>query len=205
MRYKKIIFFISIIFILILTTSSISSTSIIKNYTVGEGVDQNQERETGYKEIRSREWQEFVPSAKKHLRIEVKIRAVQGETNPIRLNIEKPLGTVLSSKELPASAIPNTAEWVSFDISDIKLNPGEKYNIVLSTSPAAYYFWYGSSNNPYPNGDSSIGPGWDWCFRTYVQNSKSKTMDNTDFTGSINWFLRLIFKENFKITDILFD
>jgi len=165
---------ICIILSSILVIFSPQSTSISIKHFLSEVMDQRQERDDGSMPIQYMEWQEFTPVAKKILRVEVKIKSTVGETTLIRLSIEQPLGTVLSSKELPSSEIPNTPDWVSFDIPDIKLNPGKIYYIVLSTSPNSYYSWCGASNNPYTNGVSSRGSDWDWCFRTYVDKSISK-------------------------------
>jgi hypothetical protein len=204
MKIKIAVIMIYIGLILITSVSTISGKHISKNYFINERLDQYQDKENGYKEIKSREWQEFIPTISKHYRIEVKIRVAEGEVSPIRLYIEKPLGTVLISKELPASTIPKTADWASFDIEDINLNSGEIYYIVLTTSPSAYYFWYGSSNNPYPNGDSSRGSSWDWCFKTFVEKSKSKILNNILCNSLIDLNKRLLFFENYYSFNNLF-
>lgn len=178
MQRKSIMVFICVIFSSLMIILSPQSTSIsIKNF-LSEKIDQSQERDDGLVSIRNIEWQEFVPVAKKLLRVEVKIQVGDGETTPIRLYIEQPLGTILSSKELPASEIPTTRDWVSFDVQDITLNSGQIYYIKLSISPNANYYWCGASNNPYVNGVSSKGADWDWCFRTYADKSKTTFIDN---------------------------
>ena len=134
---------------------------------------------------------------KKLLRVEVKIKVGDGETTPIRLYIEQPLGTILSSTELPASEIPTTPDWVSFDVQDITLNSGQIYYIKLSTSPNANYYWCGASNNPYTNGVSSKGANWDWCFRTYADKSKSMFIDNINPESKMKTFLTFLLMQNY--------
>lgn len=177
MQKKPIIIFCILLSSLMIILSP-QSMSISIKYFFSETIDQSQERDDGPVSIKNMEWQEFVPVVKKLLRVEVKIKVGDGETTPIRLYIEQPLGTILSSKELPASEIPTTSDWVSFDVQDITLNPGEIYYIKLSTSFNANYFWCDASNNPYANGVSSKGENWDWCFRTYADKSKSTFIDN---------------------------
>jgi hypothetical protein len=97
---------------------------------------------------------------------------------------------------LPASEIPITSDWVSFDVQDITLNPGQIYYIKLSTSFNALYYWCGASNNPYPNGVSSNGADWDWCFRTYADKSKSTFIDNIHPESRMKTFPILLFMQN---------
>jgi hypothetical protein len=177
MKRKPIMVLICVLFSSLIIMSPQSTSISIKNF-LSETIDQNQERDVGPVAIRNIEWQEFVPAVKKLLRVEVKIQLGYGEATPLRLSIEQPLGTVLSSKELPASEIPTAPDWVSFDVQDITLTTGQIYYIKLSTSFNALYYWCGASNNPYPNGVSSKGSDWDWCFRTYVDKSKSLFIDN---------------------------
>jgi general secretion pathway protein D len=119
-------------------------------------------------------WQEFVPTATSLSRVEVKIARTQGESNmfPITMTIESPLGNVLTSATLPYTAVPELpwcqAAWVSFDVPDIALTPGQSYYIVLDSQPLAYH-WCGANGNPYTPGESNFGADWDWTFRTFYQ------------------------------------
>ena len=98
MQRKPVIVLICIILSSLMIILSPQSTSIsIKNF-FSEKIDQNQEIDDGPVSIRNIEWQEFVPVVKKLLRVEVKIQIGSGETTPIRLSIEQPLGTILSSR-----------------------------------------------------------------------------------------------------------
>jgi len=178
MQRKPIMILICVLLSSLMIILSPQSTSISIKQFLSEKIDQSQERDDGSESIRNTEWQEFVPVAKKLLHVEVKIKVGEGETTPIRLSIEQPLGTTLTAKEIPASEIPTTPDWISFDVQDITLNPGQIYYIRLSTSFNALYYWSGASNNPYPNGTSSKGSNWDWCFRTYADKSKSTFIDN---------------------------
>jgi hypothetical protein len=177
------------------------STSIsIKKSLLAEKIDQSQEKDDSFRVIKSTDWQQFIPVVKKLTRVEVKIKASAGETTSIKLSIEQPLGTILGSLELSPSSIPTTADWVSFNIQDITLALGEKYYIVLSTSPNSNYYWYGSGSNPYTNGISSGGSGWDWCFRTYVDKSKSIFINNINPESKIRTFSTFLLMQNyFKI------
>jgi len=141
---------------------------------LSETIDQSQESETGGVWFDKIAWQEFKPEVKKLIRVEVKIMVGGGDQPPLRLYVEQPLGSILASKELPASSIPTVSDWVAFDISDIKLEPDESYYIKLSFSPGGQYYWSGSNNNPYTDGISSRGENWDYCFRTVVDKSKTR-------------------------------
>lgn len=139
---------------------------------IGEMKDQYQENfdKIGWLESGVKFWQEFVPTISKHTRAEVYIGCYYGGSPPLKLSIEKPLGSVLTFKELPASTIPlNTEDWVSFDFPDVNLIPGEKHFLVLYYEGAGEYAWGGAHGDPYPQGDSIGGPGWDFCFKTFVE------------------------------------
>jgi hypothetical protein len=202
MQRKPIMILICVLLSSLMIILSPQSQSIsIKNF-FSETIDQSQERDDGPVSIKNMEWQEFVPVVKKLLRVEVKIKAGAGEITPLRLSIEQPLGTILSSKELPASEIPTAPDWVSFNVQDITLIPGQIYYIKLSTSFNANYLWCGASNNPYPNGNSSKGVNWDWCFRTYADKSKSSIMDNMHPESIMKTFSIFLSILNYLRTDI---
>jgi hypothetical protein len=197
MQRKTGIVMMCIVFSSMLLILSPQSTSIsIKNLLV-EKIDQSQEKDDSFRLITSTEWQQFSPVVKKLTRVEVKIKASTGETTPIKMSIEQPLGTILGYVEVSSSSIPTTADWVSFNLQDITLTLGVKYYIVLSTSSNSHYYWYGSGTNPYINGTSSAGSGWDWCFRTYVDKHKSIFINNINSElkmkmFSINLFMQII-------------
>ena len=96
----------------------------------------------------------------------------------ITLSIEKPLGTSLSSKTLPVSAINSgTCDWVTFDIPDINLIVGATYYIVISYPPGGEYGWCGAWGNPYASGVSDVDPDWDYTFRTIVEKARPRIVN----------------------------
>ena len=196
MQRKPSIVMMCIVFSSMLLILSPQSTSISIKNVLAEKIDQSQENDDSFRVIKSTEWQQFSPVVKKLTRIEVKIKASAGEISPLKLSIEQPLGTILGSIELSSSSIPVTADWVSFNIQDITLTLGEKYYMVLSTSSNSNYYWYGSASNPYVNGGSSGGSGWDWCFRTYVDKHKSVFINNIDPESNMKAFSILSFIQN---------
>jgi len=134
-------------------------------------LDQSQERDDECKWFQDA-WQEFVPVGKKLLHVEVKIKQGYADSPDLWLYIEKPLGTSLASLSKKATEIPDTADWVEFDIEDIELTPGKTYVIHLKFDPGGEYAWCGANGDVYPSGDSDLGAQWDWCFKTYVDKSK---------------------------------
>jgi len=148
-----------------------------------DGGDQNQHYDDDCVQIPDVEWQEFVPRNAKHARIDVKIVQWYGGSPNLKLSIEKPLGTVLTFKELPASEIPSeSSNWVSFDVPDVYLEPGEKYYITLTAPLGSEYGWcYGNPDilgkDRYPKGNSSRGSDYDWCFKTYDLSENEEKLD----------------------------
>ena len=155
---------------LLIATAVLPVANSLKSKTIlnlGEVLDQHSEWSDDCIYISDFEWQEFIPTMVIHTRIEVKIVQWYEGSPDLKLTIEKPLGTVLTSKEMPASLIPSgTCDWVSFDFPDINLLPGSNYFIKLTAPPGSEYGWGFSANGLYPNGTSSIWPA-DWCFRTF--------------------------------------
>lgn len=147
-------------------TPSILSTDFKKSSSFGEILDQSQEFSDQCIYIDDYEWQEFVPTLDNLVRVELKIVQWYEDSPNIKLTIEKPLGNVLTQKELPVNALPEDCDWVSFDVPDIDLSPGTKYYIKLTAPIGSEYGWGIAWNNLYPPGESSSPPG-DWCFRTY--------------------------------------
>jgi len=144
-----------------------------KTFNLFDGLDQDQHFGRDYVFISDFEWQEFVPYRERLTRVEVKIGQWYGGSPDLRLSIEKPLGNVLTFKELPASEIRSElCDWVSFDVPDVYVVPGEKYFITLAAPLGSEYGWrYGEPDivgkDRYPQGNSSRGPGYDWCFKTF--------------------------------------
>lgn len=137
-------------------------------------IDQSQEHSDGFYDIDEYAWQEFIPTGKNLLSVEVKICKSFIWPPDLILTIEKPLGTILSTASLPSQDIPwEICGWTNFDIPDIPLEKEQKYYIVLSHEPPnRQYKWSGAWNNHYPEGESNKESQWDWCFRTIVDKSK---------------------------------
>ena len=141
--------------------------------------DQSQEIIGEIDWLQGGEWQEFVPTFKKLVMIEVYVGCYFAGSNPIILSIEKPLGTVLSSRTLLASDLPlNSDDWVTFDNLNVTLQKGQTYYIVIKFLPGSEYSWCGAWGNPYPMGVSSKDPDWDYCFRTFADKSKTRDKIN---------------------------
>lgn len=159
-----------VVLMLLITTAALPLANGLQSTTIlnlGEVLDQHSEWSDDCMFISGDEWQEFVPTMITHTRIEVKIVQWFSGSPDLILTVEKPLGTVLTSKDIPASLIPSgTCDWVSFDIPDINLVPGVNYFIKLTAPLGSEYGWGFSANGLYPNGTSSIWPA-DWCFRTF--------------------------------------
>lgn len=176
MKNKKYSSLLSIVFLsLILISNPVYGKNI---FILSETIDQSQVTETGGFWIDKIAWQEFQPQVKKLIKIEVKIMSGGGNQPQLNLFIEKPLGTIIKSKQIQGLDISTTPGWVIFDIDDINLDIGEKYYIKLSFSPGGLYYWFGANNNPYINGISNRGESWDWCFKTIVDKSQLKNTFN---------------------------
>ena len=126
----------------------------------------------------SKNWQQFVPTMANHVRVELHAGEWCQCSYPITLTIERPLGTVHTSKTLIYSDFPyNQNGWVSFDIPDVILTPGNQYYLVLTFDCGSEYGWSGSTGNPYPNGASSEGGTIDYCFRTFCEEGGDPSME----------------------------
>jgi len=126
----------------------------------------------------SKNWQQFVPTMANHVRVEVHAGEWCQMSYPITLTIERPLGTVYTSKTLLYSDFPyNQNGWVSFDIPDVTLTPGNQYYLVLTFDCGSEYAWSGATGNPYMKGASSEGGTFDYCFRTFCVESGHPSME----------------------------
>ena len=148
-------------------------------------IDQSQEEDDGssyFIESGALAWQEFIPSKKKLVSVEVKIYQNSVNQPDLTLEIHRPYGTVLTSASLPANSIPSgIGDWTSFNVPNVTLEPKKIYFIVLRYDGDATweYYWCGSNENPYSSGHSSIGGYWDFCFRTHIEKSKARNFCDT--------------------------
>ena len=170
MQRKIIGIFVCMLLMITSTFPNAKETSDDKTDIFGEILDQHQEYSDECYYIDDFEWQEFVPTLDNLVRVEVKIAQWNENSLDLQLSIEKPLGNILTSLAIPASSIPGTCNWVSFDVPDIDLTIGESYYIKLTAPQGSEYGWGIAWNDLYPQGDSSQPPG-DWCFRTYAEEA----------------------------------
>lgn len=133
------------------------------------------------------EWQEFLNRGNQIMYIELFMyNSAAHEAGFVRVSIEKPLGTILTKKILSCDDIvPGEQDiWFKFDVDpDVNLVKGQKYYIVFYYDGPCELCWHGAYKNKYPDGVSSRGDDWDFCFRTYVDKSTAR-IANTPF---LNW------------------
>ena len=135
-------------------------------------MDQDQQIINGTKFLTQREWQEFIPQGRQHLYIEVHIGCFNPGSSPLGLSIEQPKGHSQYSTVKSAVDIPDGyTDWTRFYVN-VKLTPNEPAYIALSPSSGSEYAWSYGTGNPYPDGISSFGEDYDFCFRTFVDRSK---------------------------------
>lgn len=167
-----------------------SSLEAIKPANVSLGtLDQKQEITTDIEWLEggADNWQEFIPTKALLSEVEVHIGCYYGGSYPVTLTIEMNLGMhpPITTATLPCSAMPqNQQGWVMFDVVDRCLVPGAKYYIVLRFDPGSEYGWSGSKKNPYLNGESNVGPMWDYAFRTYTLPNNPPSIPT--ITGKLN-------------------
>jgi hypothetical protein len=125
--------------------------------------------------------QTFTPTKELLTRVEIYMRKIGSPPNDVTLSVRTSRGGAdLVNLSKPASEIPTSYSWVSFDFSDLNLTPGNTYYLVLrtdgGTSQNCYYWGYGYHTS-YTNGirffsndggSSWINnPSYDNCFKTY--------------------------------------
>jgi VCBS repeat-containing protein len=128
--------------------------------------------------------QSFKPTLKTLTRVELYVKKRGSPPNDLVVSIRDSLtGNDLTAISKPASLIPSTIEWVSFDFEDISVTPGNTYYIVLRTTGGNSlnsYIWKFGYNTPYTDGwlwfSKNAGSYWtpyyayDFCFKTYGTN-----------------------------------
>ena len=150
--------------------------SVISPLAVAEKIEQSQEicDETIY--IPGEHWQEIIPIEKTITKVEVYAVHWFGGSPDLKLSIEKPLGSILTFKELPVSAIgDHSPAWTVFDVPDISVNPGQSYFVKLTAPLGSEYGWGLGYGNPYLQGASSHLPD-DFCFRIWSAKGRSKEL-----------------------------
>ena len=174
MRVRKVEWILCMLLIICLFLSIANSEHLEitqNNNILGEQLDQSQETydETVWLAPGTLYWQQFQPTLDSIIQVE--LMAMQGYAGSpdLELDIQNRPGDSLCHMEIPASELPSTLSWVSFDVPDVELLPGQTYYITVLCQAGSEYALGGAWLNPYPFGDSNIGSGWDWCFRTYGQ------------------------------------
>lgn len=180
---KKIIIFILISLIIILTLTPASS-----NYTTltNDQIDQEQTDISGLDYIYFNHWkaQSFKPTTKTLTRIKLYINKIGNINSDFEILIRDSLiGINLTKAIVSSSQIPlTTPEWIEFNFNDINVVSNKTYYIICKTSAGDQtnsYNWYESNNNPYERGtkyySDDNGKTWqqntdiDFCFKTYGQ------------------------------------
>lgn len=147
--------------------------------------------------------QGFTPTKTPLTKIELKINKPRKTNDGIFVSIRKELnGSDLVSKIIDAEDIPFFTYWIEVDITDIDINPGEMYYIIVLTStpseaPYRWMFNYTEDTDPYENGtfyrSNDVGETWfpietefdfvDAAFRTYTYQTKVDMVCD----GFLNW------------------
>jgi hypothetical protein len=125
--------------------------------------------------------QSFIPTLGSLTSAQLYMRKIGSPPGDVVLSIRSSLtGADLVSLSKPASQIPTSIGWVTFDLADLTVTSGNTYYLVLKTtggdSTNCYYWGYGSGTS-YTNGalwtSSDSGITWhqytqyDFCFKTY--------------------------------------
>jgi hypothetical protein len=187
MRGKIISIVIVTLFFATALSIAVSAINVSNN---AETLDQYNESSNGFQWIESgiTSWQQFRPMGTHHTRVEIWIGCFYDGSPPLTLSIKETLaGLPLCSKALPASAFPLDAHgWVNFDIPDTDITPANTYYLCLDFTGSGEYEWVGDDRDPYPRGISSVGAMWDFCFRTYIDDTPAPG-ENLDCGGSLQW------------------
>jgi len=160
-----------------------STVSITISSSGTEQLDQYQETYDHDLYLYSVRWgaQSFKPTVNTLTRIELYLS--KSGNPPDNLVIEIHSGTIsgpiITSTTVSPSSIDHSYSWVSIDIPDVSVTPGDSYFIVIHTlsgDNSNAYKWGFTTSNPYPDGNlwfsSDRGQHWseytyDTCFRTY--------------------------------------
>lgn len=170
---KKKIVGIIICMLIIAPVVQLTATTTTKTVKLNRDmIDQSMEVFDECVFVENYAWQQFIPTKSLQTKVDVMVCQHFSGSPDLTLSIQRPLGNVLTSKNLPATQIPaEICDWVTYDIPDVALIPGDLYYIVLDYNPGGEYSWGGAYGNNYEPGKSSRDPpypDWDYCFRTFV-------------------------------------
>ena len=174
MKNKIFVYFICTLLV-ILTVIPVSNSLKIKNSSnFVEVIDQSQEIDDEMKWLIGGVfyWQEFVPSMEWLVRVECKIMNGHPDSPPFHIELLDPDDNLMGSFALLGVPL-GSPDWVSASYGQtVDLIPGEKYKIRVWFEPGGEYAWCGAEDDPYPAGNSDVGQGWDWCFRTISDDNQ---------------------------------
>ena len=158
------------------------SEDLIVTMTDKHKVDQRQVNEDWIFLVNNTRWcaQSFIPSGEKLSKIEIGLAAWEADLD-FTVSIRKSLdGSDLAEAGAKVAKTGWNIKWVTFNIPDIAVNPGDTYYIVCKSSYEGWGIgWAAGGENPYPNGNfytsSDAGESWkkdtrwnsDGCFVTY--------------------------------------
>lgn len=122
--------------------------------------------------------QSFVPTLNVLTRIQLNIFRA-GNPESITISIHSDLSNnALTTTQLDADIIPTSSNWISFDIDDIAVNPGQQYYIIWQTtgsvSNMTTIFWNLADRDPYEPGDA-------WIFREFWEKFETSSANDPDF------------------------
>jgi hypothetical protein len=153
---------------------------------MGAYIDQLDQHQTQYNTnyaVYVARWggQAFTPTVSSLTSVQLYMRKTGSPPSDVVLSVRSSAtGADLVSLSKPASQIPTSISWVTFDLNDLTVSPGSTYYLVLRTSGGSstncYYWGYGSGT-PYANGalwtSYDSGSTWkqymqyDFCFKIY--------------------------------------
>lgn len=181
MRRKLLCAILCTLLIAIAALPVIGGTDVEKEPTpVLSVVDQQQTNtaEVHWLDYGVANWQQFVNHGYVIEEVDCHIGCYYSGSADITLSIEKTLGSALTYVTYPATALPdNTQAWFTFDFPDVNLTYGEMYYIVIRFGIGSEYGWSGAYGDPYPPGESSRSPQWDYAFKTIVNRLVSADME----------------------------
>jgi len=117
--------------------------------------------------------QSFVPTQSNLAKVKIKVSATGAPTGDLIISVRDSLdGNDLAYKRITPSSLGWYSDWVTFDILDVSLTPGQTYYIVgrsdsasSDSEQAGFYTWevyISTSSDAYPNGETyaNVGSGW---------------------------------------------
>lgn len=122
--------------------------------------------------------QSFIPTLNVLTRVQIRMFRL-GDPDSIKISIRSNLsGQDLTSARVNAELIPSSTNWITFDVSDIAINPGQPYYIIWEPSGSIFntttFYWDLADKNPYE-------PGEAWTYWKTWENLDISTIEDPDF------------------------